>query len=211
MSGNIGFRGTFRPYQQRVLERAGEYLKDGKLHIVAAPGSGKTVLGLELILRCGGNALILSPNLVIRDQWIERFLALFTDGGQESAVSSDWRNLKAINSFTYQSLYRAMSHAEGNGAEGVKDCLRAVRQAEIAVVCLDEAHHLRSEWQRALEQFLDALKGSVTVISLTATPPYDSTPAEWARYLAVCGEIDEEIFVPELVQGGAPVRTRITS
>lgn len=203
MSGNIGFRGTFRPYQQRVLERAGEYLKDGKLHIVAAPGSGKTVLGLELILRCGGNALILSPNLVIRDQWIERFLALFTDGGQESAVSSDWRNLKAINSFTYQSLYRAMSHAEGNGAEGVKDCLRAVRQAEIAVVCLDEAHHLRSEWQRALEQFLDALKGSVTVISLTATPPYDSTPAEWARYLAVCGEIDEEIFVPELVQGGA--------
>ena len=33
-------------YQQEILDEAEGYLKDGHLHIVAAPGSGKTVLGL---------------------------------------------------------------------------------------------------------------------------------------------------------------------
>jgi superfamily II DNA or RNA helicase len=37
------------------------------------------------------------------------------------------------------------------------------------------------------------------VISLTATPPYDSNPQEWNRYIQLCGSIDEEIFVPELI------------
>ena len=48
---DISFRGTFRPAQQRILDAAGEYLADRKIHIVAAPGSGKTILGLELIRR----------------------------------------------------------------------------------------------------------------------------------------------------------------
>lgn len=39
-----------------------------------------------------------------------------------------------------------------------------------------------------------------TLISLTATPPYDSTPAQWKRYIDLCGPIDEEIFTPELVK-----------
>lgn len=42
---NIEFYGTFRDYQQRVLDNANKYLKDGKINIVAAPGSGKTILG----------------------------------------------------------------------------------------------------------------------------------------------------------------------
>jgi superfamily II DNA or RNA helicase len=31
------------------LNKANRYLSDGKINIVAAPGSGKTILGLELI------------------------------------------------------------------------------------------------------------------------------------------------------------------
>ena len=38
------------------------------------------------------------------------------------------------------------------------------------------------------------------VISLTATPPYDSEPELWERYIRMCGEIDQEITVPELVK-----------
>jgi len=49
----VQFRGSFRDYQRRVLENADQYLKDGKINIVAALGSGKTVLGLELIRRLG--------------------------------------------------------------------------------------------------------------------------------------------------------------
>ena len=44
-----------------------------------------------------------------------------------------------------------------------------------------------------------SLDKDVKIISLTATPPYDAEGSEWARYKEICGEIDEEIFVPELV------------
>ena len=43
----------------------------------------------------------------------------------------------------------------------------------------------------------------VKVIALTATPPYDSTPGQWKRYIDLCGPIDEEIFTPELVREGS--------
>lgn len=71
----------------------------------------------------------------------------------------------------------------------------------ITTICLDEAHHLRREWYNALSALLDNLKG-ITVIALTATPPYDSAEAEWTRYINLCGEIDAEITVPELVADG---------
>ena len=80
--------------------------------------------------------------------------------------------------------------------------LRAMKEAGIEVLCLDECHHLRSEWWKALEDFkkqVDNLK----IIALTATPPYDSTPAMWTRYMNMCGEIDEEITIPELVKEGS--------
>ena len=38
----LQFKGTWRVYQARVLDRAEHYVRDGKIHIVAAPGSGKT-------------------------------------------------------------------------------------------------------------------------------------------------------------------------
>ena len=66
---NIHFKGIFRDYQQRVLDNADKYLKDGKINIVAAPGSGKTVLGLELIRRLGSPCIVLSPTTAIRQQW----------------------------------------------------------------------------------------------------------------------------------------------
>jgi len=44
----LAFRRTWRPYQQRVLDAATLDLADRKLHVVAAPGSGKTTLALDL-------------------------------------------------------------------------------------------------------------------------------------------------------------------
>ena len=70
---NIKFKGTFRDYQARVLQNAKTHLKDGKIHIVAAPGSGKTILGLELIRELRSPAIVLSPSVTIRQQWGERF------------------------------------------------------------------------------------------------------------------------------------------
>lgn len=199
---NVHFRGTFRDYQQRVLDNAGRYLDDGKINIVAAPGSGKTVLGLELIRRLGKPCLILSPTTTIRQQWGERFGDMFLDNADDCAklVSYDLHEPKLINSVTYQALYTAVEKK----AEAEVDCsdvdiFAALKEHGIKTVCLDEAHHLKNEWQMALEKFVGMLDSDVKLISLTATPPYDSESGEWKRYTSLCGEIDEEIFIPELV------------
>ncbi len=66
---------------------------------------------------------------------------------------------------------------------------------------LDEAHHLRREWWNGLEHLASSL-ADVRIIALTATPPYDASFAEWARYESLCGPIDLEIGIPELVRNG---------
>lgn len=202
---NIQFRGTFRDYQQRVLDNADKYLRDGKINIVAAPGSGKTVLGLELIRRLASPCIILSPTTAIRQQWGERFKDLFLDNAEDFSLlfSNDLHHIKLVNSITYQALYTAVDKISATEDEDIDcsdvDVFATMREFGIKTVCLDEAHHLKNEWQKALEKFISALDKDVTIISLTATPPYDSEGSEWSRYMNICGEIDEEIFVPELV------------
>jgi len=208
MFEDIKFNGTFRSYQQKILDGAEEYLADGKINIVAAPGSGKTVLGLELIRRLGKPCIILSPTTTIREQWGERFTQCFCGGegvDLKGLLSFDLKNPKPITSVTYQALYSAAAkvkcRSEGEEVDNASvDIFKLVEDCNIGTLCLDEAHHLQNEWQKALEEFISRLGGKCTVISLTATPPYDANAAEWKRYIGVCGEIDEEIFVPELVQ-----------
>ena len=223
----LKFKGSWRNYQARVLENADRYMSDGKIHIVAAPGSGKTTLGIELIRRMGGKALILAPSITIREQWVARIEEAFLcDGVQgEEYLSQNLKQPKAITVATYQALHSAMTRFQGTqenveaeSSTGTDECLSetvteevdysgfdlvgTMKEAGIEVLCLDECHHLRSEWWKALEEFkkqVDNLK----IIALTATPPYDSTPAMWTRYMNMCGEIDEEITIPELVKEGS--------
>lgn len=208
----LKFKGTFRDYQTRVLQNANTHLRDGKIHIVAAPGSGKTILGLELIRGLKSPALVLSPSVTIRQQWGERFCSGFLPDGEDEAgyISYDLKQPGLITSVTYQALYAAWNKQKLNSAEESEegsetadftgfDLIETVKKAGIRTICLDEAHHLRSEWQRSLEAFIEALGKNLTMIALTATPPYDSTPAEWKAYHTLCGDIDDEIFVPHLV------------
>lgn len=206
----LQFQGHWRVYQQRVLEHADEYLKDGKIHIVAPPGSGKTTLGIELIRRIGEPCLILSPSIVIRQQWLERIQTAFLQKEEDGVLSNDIRKSAVITAITYQALHAAMENLriteEAGEEEEIQeedysgfDLMKTVRKSGIHTICLDECHHLRSEWWKALESFMEKLENT-TVVSLTATPPYDSTLPQWERYISMCGEIDEEIIVPELVK-----------
>lgn len=72
----LGFLGTLRPSQRDVIEMAGEKLAAGadrRLHIVAPPGAGKTVLGLYLWAQVVKRpAVVLSPNSAIQAQWAAR-------------------------------------------------------------------------------------------------------------------------------------------
>lgn len=210
---NVKFKYTFRSYQQDVLDRLDDHGKDRRVNIVAAPGSGKTVLGLEIIRRQNAPSLVLSPSVTIRQQWGARFEELFVPEGEdkEGYVSYDLKAPALITCVTYQALHAAYNKLKGQGeadeltgdadaGDYTKfDLISVIKKAGIKTVCLDEAHHLRSEWQKALEGFMKDVQTDVYTVSLTATPPYDSTPAQWQRYESLCGEIDEEIFVPQLV------------
>ena len=237
--GILQFKGKWRDYQARVLQNAGKYLSDGRIHIVAAPGSGKTTLGIELIRRLNEKALVLTPSITIREQWVARIAEAFLCEGMDpdDYLSQSLKEPKAITVATYQSLHSAMTRGKDTGedtgevsadgeidtddtsnaasvstaganstgkTEDYKefDLVATMKAAGIGVLCLDECHHLRSEWWKALEDFKNQL-GNVRIIALTATPPYDSTPAMWNRYMNMCGEIDEEITIPELVKEGS--------
>src|SRR5258708_18195726 len=63
------FRKIWRTYQALLLDGLDLYLDDKRLHLVAAPGSGKTVLGLEVIRRIDQPTLVLAPTITIRNQW----------------------------------------------------------------------------------------------------------------------------------------------
>lgn len=203
----IKFNGNFRSYQKRILDSANTYLLDGKINIVAPPGSGKTILGLELIRKLNQPCIIFSPTTTIRDQWGERFKESFLPGHYDikDYVNYDLNKIVLINSVTYQALYSAMSKIriidENEEVDYSNiDLFKLIKEYKIKTICLDEAHHLQNEWQKALEKFIKGLDKNIKIISLTATPPYDAKTIEWQRYISICGEIDEEIFVPELVK-----------
>lgn len=212
---DIKFRGKFRDYQQRVIDNAQQYLSNGKIHIVAAPGSGKTILGLELIRQLNQPALILSPSITIKNQWQDR-LSMFLDknANVEDYASLSLKHMKLITSSTYQALHSAINRLKEQTAKNEEndvfedekedytnfDLIKAVKRAGIKTICLDEAHHLRTEWYKSLKKFLTLVGSDINIIALTATPPYDSNDAEWDNYISLCGEIDEEVQVPELVK-----------
>ncbi len=227
--GILKFKWTWRAYQARLLENVDKYVKDGKVHIVAAPGSGKTTVGIELIRRMNENVLILAPSVTIREQWVARIKEGFLCEGvdADALISQSLKEPKPITVATYQALHSAMVRYKGtleeesdekdgasddavasakNTAEEVDfagfNLVETMKENGLGLLCLDECHHLRSEWWKALEEFREKC-GGLKVIALTATPPYDSTPAMWNRYMSMCGEIDEEITVPELVKEGS--------
>lgn len=198
----LKFKGQWRTYQKRVLDQSSQYLKDKKIHIVAAPGSGKTTLGIELIGRLHAPALILSPSINIRNQWLKRIQEAFLPDGIDinGILSDDIREPAMITAITYQALHSCMHQRKEEEQENSSfDIFETIKKVGIQTLCLDEAHHLRSEWWKAVEELVDREK-ELTIISLTATPPYDATKTEWERYIGLCGPIDEEIIVPELVK-----------
>ena len=219
---DIQFHRSWRRYQQRVLSELKDHLDDNHLHIVAAPGSGKTVLGLEVARRLDRPTLIFTPTVAIRDQWVDRLITLFAQAGPEVPdwISRDIRQPRFLTVSTYQGLHSAYTgQAETKTPEdeeeerairnrvketearfpGKAPLLKQLERLGIRTLVLDEAHHLRNEWWRCLVDVKKHLSNP-TIVALTATAPFDVSPFEWDRYVDLCGPIDTEIAVPELVQ-----------
>ena len=214
---DIAFKLTWRKYQQRVLDELHEHLEDRHLHVIAPPGSGKTILGLEVMLRLNEPTLILAPTIAIRNQWVHRFCHLFVPSGETPEwLSRNIRKPSYLTISTYQALHAASSQESPEETDELEEeadesvieepggtlgeTLTGLKAAGIKTIIADEAHHLKNEWWQTLNRIKTEL--SPRIIGLTATPPYDVTLTEWEKYLSLNGPIDTEISVPELVVEG---------
>ena len=153
------FKGQWRDYQKRILERSQEYMADGRVHISAAPGSGKTTLGIEFIRRFNKPALVLVPTITIREQWAERIKEAFLETPSEAKalLSQNLKEPKTITIVTHQALHSALTRYKGSlscqaeddamPSEEVDfsqfDLAKMMQDIGLGRLCLDECHHLR--------------------------------------------------------------------
>jgi hypothetical protein len=103
----LRFKGKLRPSQEDVVAIAKKKLAEGqkRLHIVAPPGSGKTVLGLYLWADCVKRpALVLSPNSAIQAQWAARTDLFEIASPPSDLISTDPQTPGLLTSLTYQSV-----------------------------------------------------------------------------------------------------------
>ncbi len=114
------FKGTLRPSQEQAVEvvRGGLAKGEKRLHIVAPPGSGKTVLGLYVWAACVRSpALVLSPNSAIQAQWAARLDLFDWEGSEKGGLASlDPKHPALLTSLTYQAVtLPARGDAETDG------------------------------------------------------------------------------------------------
>jgi superfamily II DNA or RNA helicase len=104
MLEDLRFDGEWRRYQKLALAAFERDRKAGRrrTHIVAPPGSGKTLLGIELARRVGRRALVLAPNSAVQMQWM-RAVRSFTDDPRLVATDATGPGWELL-CLTYQSL-----------------------------------------------------------------------------------------------------------
>lgn len=204
--GSFELAVDFHPYQQEALSTLLKARTEGqrRLHLVAPPGSGKTLLGLEMARRLGQPAVILSPNTVIQQQWIQSFEAKAVDldglrqPQEQLVIGSDPAQQLPLLSLTYQKV-------SVKGAQGLHDNVEALFEqlaaAGYRTLILDECHHLLAHWAHAVQHFSDRLEDSV-LLGLTATLPLGRAPRDLAVYLKLIGPVDYEILAPAVIREG---------
>ncbi|PIF43164.1 helicase-like protein [Chryseobacterium sp. 52] len=203
------FKYSWRAYQKRFLDNLDGYLANNHLHVTAPPGSGKTVLGLEVILRLNNPALIIAPTLAVKNQWVQRFCELFLDTETvPDWISTDIKNPGLITVTTYQGIHAASGFPDDEETDpdkkstrvSLSEIIKKLKKQKVKTFIFDEAHHLKNAWWRSLMELKAAIDPSV--VSLTATPPFDVSGLEWQKYIQLNGPIDAEISVPELMIEG---------
>jgi superfamily II DNA or RNA helicase len=154
----VRFAGTLRPSQQEAAEIAARQLAQGRrrIHIVAPPGSGKTVLGLYLWAEhVRLPAVVLSPNSAIQAQWAARISLFEIDAAAPAVISTDPQSPGLLTSLTYQSVTlprRGGDDLDARAVELWQDRLIEADQAsdpqEAAVWIEDLKRHNRAYFDR---------------------------------------------------------------
>lgn len=176
---DLQFRYPLRRYQREILDLVKTKLAAGdrQLHIVAPPGAGKTIIGLQIIaeLNKEGNCpgLILSPNTTIQSQWGEK-LNLFQKpeleefGTTHLLGTHEDKPLKPITLLTYQVLSTVGSEQEYLEKlahqswldEMTKSLSLSSGEAELRI--LELLQNNRSAYQKEMSRHVSRLRRKLT-------------------------------------------------
>ncbi len=184
---------NFRRYQEDMLAAFEDERKRGhrKFHFVAPPGSGKTLIGLEIIHRLQEKAVVFVPTLALQAQWVE-MSDTYSDGVRAGTRVEDDPDLLCL---TYQIV--STKDADGNAHRNARAILDAL--AGRRTIVFDECHHLTDEWAAVVSR-LD--RDDSFIVGLTATPPWDRDERGIDTYLSLLGEVDYEVTLPPVVKEG---------
>jgi superfamily II DNA or RNA helicase len=107
----LKFAHPLRKYQTEILDIVNEKVAQGRreVHIVAPPGAGKTIIGLQMVANFQKPSLILTPNTTIQAQWSQKmnlFVPKEMEGFDPAEIigTHEVRPLKPITVLTYQVL-----------------------------------------------------------------------------------------------------------
>ncbi|KQT74675.1 DEAD/DEAH box helicase family protein [Microbacterium sp. Leaf436] len=139
------FDGTLRAYQADALARV-DVDAGSPVHLVAPPGSGKTLLGLLLAARRGRRTVVFAPTTAIRAQWVgaARGLASSDAAVSDAAVSDDPSAPADLTALTYQAI--SVQDATSPFAA------LARRRWETQLEADDRTPEAAAEWLRALAE-----------------------------------------------------------
>lgn len=187
----IRFTGQLRPSQVDVVRIAQQQLAEGgrQLHVVAPPGSGKTVLGLYLWAECiRVPAVVLSPNSAIQAQWAERLDLFDVPADVRNVVSTDPEAPALFTSLTYQSVTLPQRGGRDLDAEARElwiDKLVESGQAqdpEEADVWIDDLRrHNRSYYNGRLSGYRKAVRDRIAIGGKAMQTLHDSALATLER------------------------------
>ena len=203
---------TAAPVPLRALQKLA---LEASLHAIAAgrsrlwvslpPGTGKTMLGLELARRLGNPTVVFGPNTAIQGQWHDTW-SRFSPGLVPSGMDRDLAT--PVTALTYQSLATFERGADDED-EAIADRLHPNGRALLArlaalgpvTIVLDECHHLLEVWGELLAEVLRDLPHA-TVLGLTATPPTVLDARQAALVDELFGAITYAASIPAAVREG---------
>jgi superfamily II DNA or RNA helicase len=105
----VAYPQPFRRYQVLALDAFEKARAEGRrrAYFVLPPGSGKTLLGLEIARRLGNRTLCLGPNTAIQMQWVEQWRA-FQPAAVSAGIDPDLES--QVTALTYQAICDIDAH-----------------------------------------------------------------------------------------------------